>query len=124
MTHEKFIILLKKLEEKSADGSLDWEVTASRNAFQTSVSDYVLRISEQEPSDHDPESAPDYYLSLYNQQGYVIESVSDPEIRQSDPTFESFKVMKGIYKMARRSALGGDKALDSIIKGLDEIIPF
>ena len=124
MTHEKFIVLLKKLESKSADGSIEWEATASGSSFQTSVSDYVLRISEEYSPDPDPETAPDFILALYNQRGDLVDSVSDPELRVADRTFEAFKVMKNIYKMARRSALGADEALDSIIKGLDEISLF
>jgi hypothetical protein len=124
MTHEKYITLIQKLDKQASEETLDWEVTASGNSFQTTIAGYVLRISEEYPPDPDEDSAPDYVLALYNQHGYVIETVSDPELRKNDPSFDAFGTMRRIYKNARRSAMGASKAVDAIIKGLDDIIPF
>ncbi len=122
MNLEKFIILLKRLDDKAAE--LEWQVTVDERSFQTTVSQYALRISEQPPDDPDPESAPDYILSVYNQQGDVIESVSDVELAAFDRDSKAFQTMKKIYKIARSAALGLDRALDSIIDALKEELPW
>ena len=108
--------LMQRLYAKTAAGQVQWERTANEDVFQSSFPSYVVRVSV-EPSSN-PE-APDYFLTIRDEHGRVIESTSDVAILQAIPESKAFTLMKELHDMARRQALGVDKALDSLLSELE-----
>lgn len=117
MSTDKLLILLSKLEERTDQGSVTWEITSNENQFQTVIGNYILRLLEVS-GDFSPE--PDYVLRIQDHDGAIIESISDTELHQMNPDYQAFQVMSKVFRLARRSAMGVDKAIDSIISELDD----
>lgn len=100
-----------------------WEATSAKNTFQTSLPKYTVRISEEPNRDTD---GMDYVISIHDSNGSSIERVSDVDLSNvaAAQGGSAFSAMRGLYKEARRTALGVDKAVDEIIAALDEDFPF
>lgn len=121
MNSDKIITLLTKLQQRTESGDVTWEKTAEENQFQTTLGKYTIRLLEFPSAE--PETY-DYFLRLHDEGGALIDSLSDVELHQISPGVGAYKMMGTIFRSARRSATGVDKAIDSIIQGLDEIMPF
>ena len=119
----KMWALVERLAVKTAEGRLVWESTSGKGVFQTSLPKYTVRISE-EPNRHT--EGMDYVMSIHDSSGSNIERVSDVDLAPTAGAKgeDAFSVMRGLYKEAKRAALGVDKAVDEIITALDEDFPF
>ena len=116
MVPQRFIELIQKVEKKTKCGDLAWEATLEDKIFQVTLGSFILRIAE-EPS----QGGPDYRLSILDSQGRVIDSASNVEFGNTEvpSSFVPYFVLKEILDGARRSALGADKAIDSLLSDLD-----
>lgn len=114
-TEARMLKLIQKLHANTVNGKVKWERTTSSNVFQASFSNYALRISVKQESSE----APDYYLYIKDEQGITVESTSDTDIEQAIPGSGAYKLMGALHEMARRQALGVDKALDSLLEELE-----
>lgn len=121
MTSEKMVQVIMKLISKTNDGMINWETTDRDDEFQLSFAEYTIRLSiGQSPSNS---TAPAYYVSIYNSNGQLIENVTDEDL--DGYLQDSFKELRELYGAARRNALGVDKAIEDILKELeDDILPF
>jgi hypothetical protein len=116
-TEQRMLKLLRRLHAKTAQGQVQWEGTAKEGMFQSSFPNYVVRISVDSRGEG---SAPDYFLTIRNAAGRVVESTSDVAIDQGmNGPPQAFPLMKELHDMARRQALGVDKALDSLLSELE-----
>jgi hypothetical protein len=109
----KYSVLVQRLHQKTLKGGLSWEETALKNAYQTSFSNYTIRIRLQDHEDN-----PYIFVSIFNHDGRLIDEFHDESIR--DDLQNSYPVMREIYDTARRSALGVEQALDDILDALQE----
>jgi hypothetical protein len=114
--------LVDGLFKRTKNGSLQWEEAVAPNAFQLPFKDHSLKLSEVENQDS---SAPDYLLEIVNDEGRVIDSFTDVELGRyrkdigfEDDAYIYYNIMKELYEMARRSALGSDRALNEILSSL------
>lgn len=101
----RFVTLLY---EKTLNGELNWEPTETEDVYQCAFPNYSVRISER---------GADYVVTIYNEQGTVIEEMTDVTLK--DEIDNSFEKMRQIYDTARRVAMGVDKALDDLLSYLD-----
>ena len=107
MADPKMTLLLKRLHEKTLQSKVQWEQSVDEGAFQTSFKDYSIRLSRQ-PTRHPGSGDPD-------------EEVDDTKFQKEDfGGVYPFKFMSDIHAMARRSAMGVDKAVDILLGQLDE----
>lgn len=112
MSDEKIIEIIKRIYNKTNEGLIEWEPTERSIDYQVSFSNYSIRMSIATRSDGDY----DYIIKIINDYGDIIEEVNDEDIANSLP--DSYEIMKSIYELARRKAMGVDNALDSILKDL------
>jgi hypothetical protein len=121
MTENKIVILVSKIETNTISNALTWEATAETNEFQTTLANFVVRIGEQFDRE-DPEH-PDYVLKIIDQNGNTMESTTNSDlVKMEHTTFgerHPYEVMKSVFMLAKRQALGVDKALDSILSELE-----
>lgn len=119
MEIERIALFINRLSEKSKAGGLGWVVETS-NSFSATLGQYKVSIAEIYEDGDDPQySDPDYYVGIYNQgQGDWIDGINDGELKDALPN--SFKVMQGIYRSARRTANGFGKAIDDLLGALDD----
>lgn len=128
MTDQKFIELAQIIADRTSLGAMSWEETSSEDMFQATLSKYVIRIKSS-PS-REVQDDVDYEINILNSDGARIESFTDSELTQilkkSGATSETngYLLMKELFKNAKRSALGVDKALDDILKELKDSPPF
>jgi hypothetical protein len=59
-------------------------------------------------------------LQIYDENGALVEEVSDLEFNENDFVTAPFTFMNEIYTQARRTAMGVEQALDSLLKDLDD----
>ncbi|EJN18241.1 hypothetical protein [Pseudomonas sp. GM80] len=113
MTDSKIVRIIKGVDRQTKSGKIDWEITETENVFQASFPNYSIRLSYDEL-----EFGNDYWLTIINNEGIVIESVSDVKLKDE---FEgAYKFMESLYANARRVALGVDKALDDLLSIFDD----
>jgi hypothetical protein len=126
MSVEKHKKLLELLYSRTREGKVNWSDTVDRGSYLASFENYSVEISQQRNPDN-PEEA-DVVISIRNSSGDVIESFVDTDIGtqidEQQLRREFYQRASALYSMARRAALGTDKALDAIIGELDDMIPF
>ena len=113
-TNEKLWQLVKRLHQKTIEGTVPWEVSF-KATYLAAFPKYGVRVSEIVKED-----SLDYVIELLDENGRVIESASDADLRDVAAPGESYPVMKELFVMARRRALGVDEALDDLLSSLDE----
>ena len=127
MVYMKLTTLIKQLKFRTDKGKMRWGEAVESDTYQVSFSDFTLKINKRE----DPFSdAPDYIVTITDDQGKVIEEFTDEELDSLDSTGEGaqyYRLMREIYETARRYALGTEDVVESILKSLsdeDDDIPF
>lgn len=119
MAIDKHQELVRTLHRMTSSGRIAWKKAATDDEFQASFSRNSIRISTAST-----ERGQDYYISLINSIGDVADSFSDVDLDRGQISFdgspEFFRLMGELYAMARRSAFGADKILDSILEQLRE----
>jgi hypothetical protein len=104
---EKLVQLARALFDKTTAGQLHWEPTANQNTFQLSLSNYSTLISKE----LDPDEPGHYILlRICNEEGQVIE-----ELYEGEAVNAGFSDMRALFNLARRIAMGVDKALDEML---------
>lgn len=115
MLSDKVKGILLKLHEKTVAGTQPWQETTGDNAFITSFPRYTLEIRKE----YNPQAAAyDFFLTIYNSEGKIVEEFSDNELMRKFPNEGLYLVFKEVYEGARSSALGVTEALDSILEEL------
>jgi len=122
MTEEKKKLdaapLVKRLIEKSNDGKLDWEPTADRQQFVTSVGgDTVFNIRMVTVTDIDyygqPETVEVPRLDMIDQKGYLLWQVQGRDV----PTGQ----LRELFEIARRIGNRLDSRVVGAIDALDKL---
>jgi len=123
---EKLWKMIELLHDRTRVGSREWELTTSKKAFQTSFPNFIVRIAESLNED-----TLDYVITILDENGNVVERASDVDIAETvfksappPQNRKAFELMKDLYVMARRNAMGVEKALDSVLDALNNDPPF
>jgi hypothetical protein len=107
MANNSFVLLLKRLREKTDAGELAWTTTGSANDFSTKLPQYNVTLMHR---------GSDYIVAIYDKNDKVIDSASDTDLKDDFPASYSF--MKGLWAAAKRSGTGADQAIRRL---LDEL---
>lgn len=125
MPYEKMARLVARLAARTEDGSVNWEETAVTGQFQLAFPNYSVLVLLQE-SKGQIAGALDVVLRVCNTAGDVVEEVADPDLE--DILENPYQDMLELYQLARRSAMGVEDALNSILSALededDDKVPF
>jgi hypothetical protein len=105
-------MLINNLHRLTLQNKLEWRQTERDDVFQVSFPDYAVRLSVRQSRQQS--DALEYVVSLVNDVGDMIDQVGDEDFEDRS----NYGVLKEMYEMARRSALGVDQALDSILSQL------
>jgi hypothetical protein len=106
--HERIVTLVERMHERTKARRLSWDKNPKGN-FETSFPNYTVELSE--------DSDWNIWLYIYNDEGEVIDTVSDEMLRQSTPRGAK---LAELYTMARRTALGSDEAIENLISALED----
>ena len=126
MAYKQLATLAYNLYKKTADGKVDWEETVLKDVYQSSLANYSVRISLEESESIIPN---DVRITIINSEGSVVESFSDVDLNDSwlsefNIDGGAYRMMHSTYEIARRTALGSEKAVADILRELDDDIPF
>lgn len=115
MSTEKIVSLVTKLYNQTSGNKLKWVETAVKSEFQASFPNYSVHVKYETDPDN---SRNYYYLVILNEEGDIIDVVGDYDIEEF--TGVSSDILRRLFEEARRSALGVNAAVDSILSALDE----
>jgi hypothetical protein len=104
MSTDKMIKIAERLLVKTKEGSISWEETEDEYCFQTSLTEYSIRIKGPKMANPFGTS---YFIKLLNQKGTELESISDKDAKPG--------LLEDLYSIARKNALNVDKAIDDIL---------
>ncbi|WP_089729312.1 hypothetical protein [Candidatus Thiosymbion oneisti] len=132
MTHRstaKLIKISNVLLTKTRQGRLTWVPTEKLDVFGVDFPDYSIRIAHRvvrEIPDRVVREIPtgetvmdNYKVEIYNSEGRLVEAATSDEMK--DELHEGIniaEVLKELYELARRQALGIDNALDDLLSRL------
>jgi hypothetical protein len=119
MADRKLITFVKKLSQRTLEGKVPWEKTVEDAVFQAAFPAYSITIGTRE-TQNEFESGVDYVIKIFNDEGGLVEVIADPDFAKGDFDGGAFRVMEEIYAVARRTAMGVEKALDSLLASLNE----
>lgn len=110
--------LVKRLIEKSKAGKLNWEPTADRRQFVTSVGgDITFRIRLVSYTDINemgqPESVDIPRLDMLDEKGYILWQVHPSDVPQ--------RVLRELFEIARRIGNQLDDRVEEAIHVLDNL---
>lgn len=108
MSDVKVYNLVVRLLENTETNKLKWEATAWGNKFLTVSGAYSISVSSE---------AGEYYVSIADKFDDVLEVVSDSDLYNIDRS--ASEVMRSLFVMARRNALGTEKIIDDILGSLE-----
>ena len=127
MALEKQRRMVDLLLTRSKAGQIDWKTTIDDQTFQVSFRDNTVQIVQLPRQDTEF----DYRITLINDSGAVIDAFTDLELFNDQKNLPEvqrrsyYKMMGELFEIARRTALGSEKVLNSILKELgDDEIPF
>jgi hypothetical protein len=116
---EKYKSLVRKLYERTILGASSWEL-GFNNELSCSLSSYDVHLKTSRDADGEPLEI----IELRNSSDQVIDSFDDTDIAELVSGYTGidnyFQLMRALRISARRQALGADKALDAILKTLED----
>jgi hypothetical protein len=123
MTSDKIKDLIGLLANRTDAGGLRWERTAEDGMFQTVLAGFTIQIFQYAIRNvTEYEYLNSFGLRILDDDGTVIESLVDREFaREQGDEGKEPKIredLRRIYSSARRTALGADKAIDTILTAL------
>jgi hypothetical protein len=124
MVDKKLILLIHRIKDRTKDGSIIWDRTSEEDAFIASFRNYSIQISI-EPTRNPNYTATDVVLKIFDYSGNIVEEVRDTDF-DDDELPNPYEFLNEIYSIARRQAMGVDKAIDTLLEELtkDDDIPF
>lgn len=124
MADQKITDLVIRLYRRTQAGKVPWEKAVEDETFQATFSkSFSIQIAPR-PSIDPTEDEPDYWLTILNETGEVVEQISNrdfPGVKLSG--LYPWVLMRDIHTIARRTAMGAERAIDAIMDDLGEDDP-
>jgi hypothetical protein len=108
--YDRIAKLVERLHEKTKARAIAWGETPNES-FQASFAHYTVELSRE---------GADVFLGIYNEEGRILESVSDEMIKTQPGLARQGIMLYDLYAMARRTALGSDEAIEDLISSLED----
>lgn len=106
MADKRLFEIAQLLLDRTETRTVEWEKGAKKGEFQTSFAKYSVVIGGSSDIPN---------LTLYDEDGDIVEDLSYAAALGSPGMTD---IMKRLYALARRRALGSDEALDEILNSL------
>jgi hypothetical protein len=117
MDTKKIEGLIVMLREKTVSNKVNWQKTTRVGSYLATFPGYSITISTRQ---RQQENDVDYIISIFDADGVLVESTDDVVLKQQNDKFNAYVVLGEIYDVARRKALGVDKAIDKILSELEK----
>lgn len=110
MSSHQLIQLVDLLMQRTASAAAKWEEFPGGDTYITQIGNNSVSIKMHRE---------DVAISIYNENGSVVESFTDVTLSNMG-TEGAYPKMKELFEMARRNALGADRVLNDILRRLSE----
>ena len=122
MTDSNVIELVRRLQATTKTGNARWSKTADEGVFNLSFSDYSIQVSKREEWELN-DSYETFVIQIFDSNGELVEEIKPSDFDQADFAYndDPLDVFKSIYSSARRTAMGMDKAILSILNELPQV---
>ena len=108
--YERIGTLIERLLERTKTKALKWEQNPSKN-FEASFPNYTVELAACDQI---------ICLQIYNDEGEVLESTTTAQLNGTADLYKHANQLENLYEMARRTALGSDQAVESLIAALED----
>ena len=105
---------MRRLLRKTELNEIHWETTTQPGVFQCAFPEYSIRIGIFK-NPYKAGGLDDYVLLIFDSEGNTLEEVRAPKF----PLLPEGEPLQVLHSLARRSALGADKAIDAILSALE-----
>ena len=124
MTDQKITDFVIRLYRRTQAGKVPWEKAVEDETFQATFSKgFSIQIAPR-PSQDPSEDEPDYWLTILNEAGEVVEEISNLHFPNTKLVgLYPWVLMKDIHNIARRTAMGAERAINEIMADLGEDEP-
>lgn len=116
---DKYALLVDRLYRNTIVDKIIWELDRGGVPL-TKISDKTIRVSKSLNSDGQPLVV----VTVYGESGSAIESFNDEFLTSISPPDSDFMTywakMEALHQLAIRRATGADKALDELLRDLDD----
>ncbi len=119
MISPQMVRLIERLHDRTEAEGLPWQEAEVDGVYQITFPTYSVSLSKRRSPDPE-EAEKDYWISIYNSDGKLIDEVCDVEL-QSEFVAKgksSYHYMGELYEMARRTAMGVEGVLSQILAHL------
>lgn len=105
--------------QATMSGRIAWEKTSLNGIYATSIGSYIVHIEEQIRRGA---SMPDYFITLYDRGGEVVDRYCDPDLASETAIGYDgfFNAMSALYRSAAQQASGTNEAIDEILRALQK----
>lgn len=111
MLLDKRWLLIDVLINNTRRSKLAWEQGPTSNMYYTTIDGIGISLNYKNN---------DYILALYNQNGEIVETVSDVNFSESGFS-DAYEKMQAAYDLAKATATGSEKIVDELLKKLGEM---
>ncbi|NJS39111.1 MAG: hypothetical protein HC783_08915 [Rhodobacteraceae bacterium] len=108
-TTSKWRSLTERLIYGTSAGKLDWDDGPFEDSVITSIKDVVITLRRVDG---------DYWITLSDQFGNVVDMFSDMQIHPLSDDTSAFHAMDGLFKNVKRKINGADALLDLLLNEL------
>lgn len=121
---DKALALVQRLYDRTREGKVDWQEAHGESRFVSRQGSYALVLREI-PDPEYPDQ-PDYELAIVEEESdRTIDRITNATLRPvmdrlAGDGLNPYELMARTFEMARRTALGVDNALETILQGLGE----
>jgi hypothetical protein len=123
--------LAVKLKTLTEQDKVKWSETADESIFNSSLPQFQVSIAKRHMGQNWGEDVYGYFITVRDLSGRVLDEAGDSDFG-SAVTGEAgagleftgvsgLQILKDLYDLARRRALGVDKALSALLSSLDRI---
>lgn len=119
MSQERIIALIKKLKDRTFEGKIRWEKTIDEGVFQAAFPGYTVRLYKASTR-VEGASGDDLILQIFNDQGELIEEISDADFFRTPAHSIVYSTLNELYSDARRIAMGVEDAVSALLSILDK----
>lgn len=119
MISPKMKELINRLHGLTKAQNISWQETETDGVYQISFPTYSVSLSRRR-SPNSEHAEWDYWISIYNSDGKLIDEASDGDLHLDFPGRipSALDIMSELYDMARRSAMGVENVIQEILSQL------
>jgi hypothetical protein len=108
---QKHAAIVRLLDQRTRDGTLQWEATAKDGVFQTSFPRQTLRMG------FDPYQDSHYLVQILDDRGRVVDEIREERGTVLGHPLHS-ETFARLYSAARQQAMRVDETLDEVLERL------